>query len=67
MRIGYLCKYAPIELLESMGAEVVRIMPQAADFNQADMLMHANMCSFIKGVLEEVSLSQRAAGETDAE
>lgn len=61
MRIGYLCKYAPVELLQSMGAETVRIMPEAADFSQADMLMHTNMCSFIKGVLEEFSLSESAA------
>ena len=53
MKIGYLCKYAPIEVLQSMGAEVERIMPEVTDFSQADMLMHANMCSFIKGVLEE--------------
>ncbi len=56
MRIGYLCKYAPIEILLSMGAEVERIMPDVTDFNQADTLMHSNMCSFIKGVLEEISL-----------
>ena len=61
MRIGYLCKYAPVELLQSMGAQTVRIMPEAADFSQADMLMHTNMCSFIKGVLEEFSLSEGAA------
>ena len=53
MKIGYLCKYAPIEVLQSMGAEVERVMPEVTDFSQADMLMHANMCSFIKGVLEE--------------
>lgn len=28
MKIGYLCKYAPIEVLQSMGAEVERIMPK---------------------------------------
>ena len=53
--IGYLCKYAPIEVLESMGAQMELIMPEATDFNQADTAMHANICSFIKGVLETFS------------
>ena len=53
MKIGYLCKYAPVEILQSMGAETELIMPDVTDFSQADRLMHANMCSFIKGVLEE--------------
>ncbi len=64
MRIGYLCKYAPVELLQAMGAETVRIMPEAADFSQADMLLHANLCSFIKGVFEEIFLCERAADAT---
>ena len=64
MKIGYLCKYAPIEVLQSMGAEVERVMPEVTDFSQADMLMHANMCSFIKGVLEEFESggNRRSAG-----
>ena len=36
MKIGYLCKYAPIEVLQSMGAEVERVMPEVTDFSQAD-------------------------------
>lgn len=50
--IGYICKYTPIEILESMGEEVERIEPEVASFNQADTLMHPNICSFAKGVLE---------------
>ncbi len=53
--IGYLCKYAPIEILQSMGAEVSLIMPEAADYSRADVMMHPNICSFIKGVLETFS------------
>ncbi len=53
MRLGYLCKYVPAELLENMGAEMVRITPDVTGFDRADMLMHPNMCSFIKAVLEE--------------
>ena len=50
--IGYLCKYAPVEVLQSMGAEVSLIMPEASDFSRADVMLHPNICSFIKGVLE---------------
>lgn len=51
--IGYICKYTPIEIFEAMGEEVKRIEPEVTSFNQADTLMHPNICSFAKGVLEE--------------
>ncbi len=50
--IGYICKYTPIEIFEAMGEEVRRIEPEVTSFNQADTLMHPNICSFAKGVLE---------------
>jgi len=50
--IGYVCKYTPVEIFEAMGAETARIQPSVTDFNQADILMHPNMCSFVKSVLE---------------
>lgn len=52
--IGYICKYTPIEIFEAMGEEVKRIEPEVTNFNQADTLMHPNICSFAKGLLEEV-------------
>ena len=52
--LGYICKYAPIEIFESMGVEMKRIDPQVTNFTQADMKMHPNICSFAKGVLEDV-------------
>lgn len=51
MKLGYLCKYVPVELLESVGAEVERIKPRVADLSRADAAMHANMCCFIKSAL----------------
>lgn len=41
--IGYICKYTPIEIFESMGLEMKRIEPEVASFNQADTLMHPNI------------------------
>ncbi len=52
--IGYVCKYTPIEVFEAMGVEIDRIQPSVTNFNQADTLMHPNICSFAKSVLEDV-------------
>ncbi|MCC2253635.1 acyl-CoA dehydratase activase [Ruminococcus sp. CLA-AA-H200] len=52
--LGYICKYAPVEVFESMGTEMKRIEPDVTNFNQAEIRMHPNMCSFAKGVLEEM-------------
>ena len=52
--LGYICKYAPVELFESMGVQMERIEPDVTNFNQAEIRMHPNICSFAKGVLEEV-------------
>ena len=59
--LGYICKYAPVEIFESMGVQMKRIEPEVTNFNQADMRMHPNVCSFAKGVLEDV-LSQDYEG-----
>lgn len=52
--LGYICKYAPIEIFLSMGTEMKRIEPSVTNFTQADMKMHPNICSFAKGILEDV-------------
>ncbi len=52
--IGYICKYTPIEIFEALGEEVQRIEPDVTSFNQADTLMHPNLCSFAKGIVETV-------------
>ena len=52
--LGYICKYAPVEVFESMGVQMERIEPDVTNFNQAEIRMHPNICSFAKGVLEEV-------------
>ena len=52
--LGYVCKYAPVEIFESMGSKICRLDPTVTNFNQADTLMHANVCSFTKAVLEDV-------------
>ncbi|WMJ80560.1 acyl-CoA dehydratase activase [Clostridium sp. MB40-C1] len=50
--IGYVCKYTPIEILESFGEEVMKIDPYITNFHNSDTLMHPNMCFYCKSVLE---------------
>lgn len=52
--LAYFCKYVPEELLQAFGTELVCMEPHVTNFTQADALMHPNMCSFSKAVLEEV-------------
>jgi predicted CoA-substrate-specific enzyme activase len=52
--LGYVCKYTPVEIFESLGVETKRIEPSVINFNQADTLMHPNICSFTKSVLEDI-------------
>lgn len=51
--LGYICKYTPVEVLEAFGETMELMEPHATNFTQADTLMHANMCSFTKAVLED--------------
>ncbi|BBF43401.1 benzoyl-CoA reductase subunit BadG [Lachnospiraceae bacterium KM106-2] len=53
--IGYVCKYTPIEIFGALGVETKRIEPDVTNFDQADTLMHPNMCSYTKAVLEDVT------------
>ena len=49
----YMCKYAPVEIIQAFGSTVVIMEPHVTNFTQADTLMHPNMCSYVKAVLEE--------------
>ena len=51
--LAYFCKYVPEELMQAFDTEIVCMEPHVTSFTQADALMHPNMCSFSKAVLEE--------------
>ncbi|KYH33278.1 R-phenyllactate dehydratase activator [Clostridium tepidiprofundi DSM 19306] len=51
--IGYICKYTPIEILQAFGEQTIRIEPSIYSFDNADALMHSNICTYTKAVLEE--------------
>ncbi len=57
--ITYICKYAPVEILEAFGTEVGIMDPDVTNFTQADTLMHPNMCSYVKAVLEDFESENR--------
>ncbi|GKX67606.1 acyl-CoA dehydratase activase [Inconstantimicrobium mannanitabidum] len=52
--IGYTCKYTPIEIFTSLGIETKRIDPNVTSYDKAETMMHTNLCSYVKGVLEDV-------------
>lgn len=52
--IGYVCKYTPAKIFEAFGENIVKIDPKMRT-DMAESLVHPNMCSFMKAVLEEVS------------
>ncbi len=51
--LAYFCKYVPEELMQAFDTELVCMEPHVTSFTQADALMHPNMSSFSKAVLEE--------------
>ena len=53
--LAYVCKYVPIEIFKALGEDIEIIDPDVVIFNLADTLMHPNLCSFVKGTLEEFS------------
>lgn len=52
--IGYTCKYMPLEVFTSMGVKCERIEPNVTSYAEADAKMHSTLCSYVKGVYEEV-------------
>ncbi len=52
--VSYVCKYAPVELIEACGAKARRLDPAPADFECADACAHPNLCGYGKGVIEAV-------------
>ncbi len=54
-KLGYICKYTPVELLEALGFEMIRLEETVSSFPTADALLHPNLCSYAKAVLETAS------------
>lgn len=57
--IGYICKYTPVEVIESFGEKMVRMDPSVSGFDRAETVTHANMCTYSKAVLEDILKNSR--------
>ncbi|MDT8717342.1 2-hydroxyacyl-CoA dehydratase [Clostridium sp. 19966] len=55
--IGYTCKYTPIEIFTSLGVNTKRIEPNVTSYDKAETMLHTNLCSYVKGVLEDVIIN----------
>lgn len=52
--IAYVCKYTPIEIIKAFGEDVFCIEPEISSYENAEKLLHPNMCSFAKAIVEYV-------------
>lgn len=53
--VGYVCKYTPLELLSAFGLETALIDGEENDFERAETLTHANLCSHAKAVIQQAA------------
>lgn len=53
--IGYTCKYTPIELFRSFGVNPVLIDGEETNFQRAEELTHANVCSHAKALIQQAT------------
>lgn len=54
--IGYNCKYTPVEILAGFGEECQLINREADNFDYSSNILHPNMCSHAKAMLEEIHM-----------
>ena len=52
--IGYNCKYTPVEILAGFGEKCELMNKEAENFNYSSNILHPNMCSHAKAMLEEI-------------
>ena len=52
--ILYMCRYAPAEVLEAMGAKTEYLESEGGDLSNADSCLHPAVCSFTKAAFEEI-------------
>lgn len=53
-KIFYVCKYTPIELIESYGLKTERLEPKLTAIECCDALTHPNLCGYGKAVIGEI-------------
>ena len=61
--LTYLCKYTPVELLTALGVTPQAPNSEAADFERSDRLIHPNVCSHAKMLID--ALERENVGTED--
>lgn len=51
--LGYTCKYTPVELFRSFGVDPELIDGEESNFQRAEELTHANVCSHAKALIQQ--------------
>jgi benzoyl-CoA reductase/2-hydroxyglutaryl-CoA dehydratase subunit BcrC/BadD/HgdB len=51
--IGYVCSYAPEELIYAAGALPVRLFGSDSIIHRADLHLQSYCCSLVRGILED--------------
>ncbi len=51
---AYTCKYTPLSILEAFDEVPLKINSIAYAFDKSDALMHPNMCTYCKSLLENL-------------
>jgi predicted CoA-substrate-specific enzyme activase len=54
MTVYYVCKYAPLELIAGYGTDFAALDPLAESFSCAESCAHANLCGYVKAILQRV-------------
>ncbi len=52
-RIGWVCSYTPEEIILAAGCQPVRLSGSGEPVAQADAYLHANLCPYVRGVLDQ--------------
>jgi benzoyl-CoA reductase/2-hydroxyglutaryl-CoA dehydratase subunit BcrC/BadD/HgdB len=52
-RIGWVCSYTPEEIIMAAGCQPVRLSGSGKPIAQADAYLHANVCPYVRGVLDQ--------------
>ncbi len=51
-RVGYLCTYVPVELVEAAGFHPMRVIPRSSE--KDEVLLDPNICPYLKAVLSQL-------------
>jgi benzoyl-CoA reductase/2-hydroxyglutaryl-CoA dehydratase subunit BcrC/BadD/HgdB len=53
-KIGYFCSYTPVEVIYAAGLHPIRIFGLDRPIQNADTLMHSNICPYVRSILDRL-------------